>query len=83
MDDSLTDFAGRQPRYTRCKICLLPDDLREELEKSRQTNTRVTFKVMQNWLNEQKSDVLRQATGLNSVSKDQVYRHWSAGHHVG
>jgi hypothetical protein len=82
MDNTLSDFAAIQPRYTRCKICLLPDDVREELESSRATNSRVTFKVMQNWLNEQKSDVLRKSTGINSVSKDQVYRHWSAGHHV-
>lgn len=76
----LQSFAASQPKYTRCKICLLPSDVKTELEKSKASNPRVTFRVMQNWLNEERSDVIREATGLAKLSKDQVYRHWSAGH---
>jgi hypothetical protein len=82
VSESLTSYAATQPRYTRCKICLLPGDVRDELEKSKATNPRVTFKVMRNWLNEERADILREATGLLELSKDQVYRHWSAGHDV-
>jgi hypothetical protein len=77
----LMQYAATRKRYTRCKICLLPTDVRDELEESKRVNSRVTFKTMRDWLNEERSDVLRDATGLTELSKDQVYRHWSSGHH--
>jgi hypothetical protein len=77
----LLEYAATKPRYTRCKICLLPSDIRDELEESKRTDSRVTFKTMRDWLNEERSDALREATGLTELSKDQVYRHWSAKHH--
>lgn len=77
----IVEFATAQPRYTRCKICLLPDDVRREMEQARESSPqRVTFALLRRWLNEKRTDVLTEATGLTHVSQDQVYRHWSSGH---
>lgn len=77
----LTAYAESRPKHTRCKICLLNDDLRTEIEESRRTNPqKVTYKAIMLWLNEHRQLDLVDDAGITKITKDQVYRHWSSGH---
>lgn len=79
--ESLLLYAENKPRHTRCKICLLNEDLRSEIEGSRRINPqKVTYKAITTWLNEHRQEDLEVDAGIAVITKDQVYRHWSSGH---
>ena len=80
-EQGLLFFAESRPKHTRCKICLLNEDLRSEIETSRAANPqKVTYKAIMLWLNEHRQQDLVKDAGIAAITKDQVYRHWSSGH---